>query len=192
MKTPPNESDGDLLVAVASRNPLALEALYRKHHRRLACFISRVTSCHEDVEEIINDTFMTVWERAVDFRQASQVSTWIFGIAYRTALNALRRQKKHSDARNLEDCPERSIDPVAATEVRDWLTRGLSRLSLEQRMALELTYRMGYSVEEIAAISDSPVGTVKARMCRARERLRRDLPALAEGSLESVQRANES
>jgi RNA polymerase sigma-70 factor, ECF subfamily len=192
MKTSPKESDNDLLVAVASRNSLALEALYLKYHRRLASFISRVTSRHEDIEEVINDTFMAVWERAPDFRQASQVSTWIFGIAYRTALNALRRQKKHSDARNLDECPERSIDPVAATEVRDWLTHGLSRLSPEQRITLELTYRMGYSIEEIAAMSNSPVGTVKARMSRARERLRRHLPALAGGSLEFVQSANES
>ena len=51
---------------------------------------------------------------------------------------------------------------------------------------------MGYSIEEIAAISNSPAGTVKARMCRARERLRNHLPALAGGSLESVQTANES
>jgi RNA polymerase sigma-70 factor, ECF subfamily len=182
MKTSPIESDNDLLVAVASRNPRALEALYLKYHRRLTRFISRVTSRREDIEEIINDTFMTVWERATDFRQASQVSTWIFGIAYRTALNSLRRQKNHNNVRNLDDYPEQSIDPVAATEVRDWLTHGLNRLSLEQRLTLELTYRMGYSVEEIAAISNSPVGTVKARMCRARERLRKHLPALAGAS----------
>ncbi len=50
---------------------------------------------------------------------------------------------------------------------------------------------MGYSVEEIAAISSSPVGTVKARMCRARERLRKHLPALAGGLLDSMQSAYE-
>jgi len=185
------ESDNDLLVAVTSRNPRALEALYLKYHRRLASFISRVTSRHENIEEIINDTFMTVWESATDFRQASQVSTWIFGIAYRTALNSLRRQKNHDGLRNLDDCPEQSIDPVGATEVEDWLTHGLNRLSLEQRLTLELTYRMGYSVEEIAAISSSPVGTVKARMCRARERLRKHLPALAGSLLDSMQSAYE-
>jgi RNA polymerase sigma-70 factor, ECF subfamily len=147
MKTSPKESDNDLLVAVARRNPLALEALYLKYHRRLASFISRVTSRHENIEEIINDTFMTVWGRATDFRQASQVSTWIFGIAYRTALNVLRRQKNHNAARNLDDYPQQSIDPVVATEVHDWLTHGLNRLPLEQRLTLELTYRMGYSVD---------------------------------------------
>ena len=135
--TSPSENDNDLLEAVASGKPRALEALYLRYHRRLASFISRVTSRREDIEEIINDTFMAVWERATDFRQASQVSTWIFGIAYRTALNSLRRQKNHDDVRPLDDYPDQTIDPVAATEVQDWLTHGLNRLSPEQRLTLE-------------------------------------------------------
>jgi RNA polymerase sigma-70 factor, ECF subfamily len=189
--TLPIESDNDLLAAIASSNSRALEALYLKYHRRLARFVSRVTPRYENIEEIINDTFMTVWESAADFRQASQVSTWIFGIAYRTALNSLRRQKNHTDMRNLDDYTEQTIDPVQATEDLDWLTQGLDRLPLEQRLALELTYRMGYSVEEIAAITNSPAGTVKARMSRARDRLRKHLPALAGSSLESMQDAND-
>jgi len=191
-KTLPIESDDDLLVAIASSNPHALETLYLKYHRRLVRFVSRVAPRYENIEEIINDTFMTVWKSATSFRQASQVSTWIFGIAYRTALNSLRRQKNHTDVRNLDDYPEQAIDPVQATEDLDWLTNGLNRLPLEQRLALELTYRMGYSVEEIAAITNSPVGTVKARMSRARERLRKHLPALAGRSLECGRSANDS
>jgi RNA polymerase sigma-70 factor, ECF subfamily len=58
-------------------------------------------------------------------------------------------------------------------------------LPLDQRLTLDLTYRMGHSVEEIAAITDVPVGTVKARMSRARDRLRKHLHALAGSSLES-------
>jgi RNA polymerase sigma-70 factor (ECF subfamily) len=190
-KTLPIESDLDLLVAIGSSNPRALETLYLRYHSRLARFVSRITPRYENIEEIINDTFMTIWKSASDFRQASQVSTWICGIAYRTALNSLRRQKNHTDARSLDDYPEQTIDPVRATEDLDWLTQGLYRLPLEQRLALELTYRMGYSVEEIAAITNSPVGTVKARMSRARERLRKHLPALAGGPLESMQSAND-
>jgi RNA polymerase sigma-70 factor (ECF subfamily) len=179
-KTLPVESDGALLAAIVARNPRALEMLYLRYQGRLARFVSLVTPRYEIIEEIINDTFMAVWERAASFRQASQVSTWIFAIAYRIALNSLRRQKNHADVRNLDDYPEQVIDPVQAIEELDWLTQGLERLPLEQRLALELTYRMGYSIEEIAAIANSPVGTVKARMSRAREILRKHLPALAQ------------
>jgi RNA polymerase sigma-70 factor (ECF subfamily) len=190
-KALPIESDGDLLLAIVSRNPRALETLYLRYHRRLARFVSRVTPRFDNIEEIINDTFMRVWEGANDFRHASKVSTWIFGIAYRTALNSLRRQKNYADVRNPDDYPEQAIDPAQATEDLDWLSQGLDHLPLEQRLTLELTYRMGYSVEEIAAITNAPVGTVKARMSRARERLREHLPALAGNSLESLEGAND-
>src|SRR5271163_765482 len=178
------EGDSDLLAAIAAGSRPALERLYHGYHRRLARFLSRFTSRYENVEEIINDTFMVVWQSAKDFRNASQVSTWIFGIAYRTALKSLRRQKNHSAARSLDECPEQTVDPVLDDEVKDWLKQGLDQLPLEQRMTLELAYHMGHSLEEIAAITDAPVGTVKARMFHAREKLRQYLPALSGGASE--------
>src|SRR5580658_9449198 len=132
-KISPRDGDFDLLAAVAAGNRAALEQLYHGYHRRLARFLSRFTSRYENVEEIINDTFMVVWQSAKDFRNASQVSTWIFGIAYRTALKSLRRQKNHTAARSLDNSPEQFIDPAADMEVRDWLRHGLERLPLEQR-----------------------------------------------------------
>jgi RNA polymerase sigma-70 factor (ECF subfamily) len=172
------ESDFERLLAVAAGNRAAFEELYLAYHRRLARFLFRFTPRYENVEEIINDTFMTVWQSAKDFRNASRVSTWIFGIAYHTALKSVRRQRHHTAALNLDDYPEQTIDPGAETEVQDWLAHGLDRLPLDQRLTLELAYHMGHSLEEIAAITDTPVGTVKARMYHARRKLREHLPAL--------------
>jgi RNA polymerase sigma-70 factor (ECF subfamily) len=180
------EGDSDLLAAVAGGSRAALERLYHGYHRRLARFLSRFTSRYENVEEIINDTFMVVWQSAKDFRNASQVSTWIFGIAYRTALKSLRRQKNHAAAVSLDESPEMTVDPEADTEVQDWVTHGLNCLTVEHKLTLELAYRMGHSLEEIAAITDTPVGTVKARMFHARRKLREYLPAI--GGYESEMR----
>jgi RNA polymerase sigma-70 factor, ECF subfamily len=177
-KNSAKESDAELLAAVGAGDRRALEDLYVSYHRRLARFLVRFTPRYENAEEIINDTFLVVWQSAKDFRRASQVSTWIFGIAYRTALKSLRRQKNHAAARSLDECPEQAVDPVLETETRDWLQRGLGQLPLEQRLTLELAYHMGHSLEEIAAITEAPVGTVKARMYHAREKLRQYLPAL--------------
>jgi len=92
-KNSSKQGDNELLTAIARGDRQALEELYLSYHRRLARFLSRFTPHYENVEEIINDTFMVVWQSAADFRRASQVSTWIFGIAYRTALKSVRRQK---------------------------------------------------------------------------------------------------
>src|SRR3984885_1644216 len=175
------EHDNDLLVAVAAGNRRALEGLYLSYHRRLARFAPR----YQNVEEIINDTFMVVWQSAKEFRHASQVSTWIIGIAYRTALKSLRRQKNHNAARSLDEDPEQTVDPTQETEVQDWLRHGLNQLPVEQRLTLELAYHMGHSLEEIAAITECPVGTVKARMFHAREKLRLYLPSLSGGGVGS-------
>src|ERR1700723_677687 len=135
-KNSAKEHDTDLLVAVAAGSRQALEELYLSYHRRLARFLSRFTPRYENVEEIINDTFMVVWQNAKDFRNASQVSTWIIGIAYRTALKSFRRQKTHNGAQNLEDYPEQTVDPTLDPEVTDWLMHGMRRLPMEQRLTL--------------------------------------------------------
>jgi RNA polymerase sigma-70 factor, ECF subfamily len=180
-KNSPKERDSALLVAVGAGDRRALEELYLGYHRRLARFLSRFTTRYENIEEIINDTFLVVWQNAKEFRNASKVSTWIIGIAYRTALKSFRRQRNHDGTRSLDEYPEQTVDPTADTETNDWLRQGLSRLPIEQRMTLELAYQMGHSLEEIAAITDCPVGTVKARMFHAREKLRQYLPTLSGG-----------
>src|SRR5258707_7287333 len=107
-KNSPKERDGALLMAIAAGDRRALEELYLSYHRRLARFLSRFTPRYENIEEIINDTFMVVWQNAKEFRNASQGSTWIIGIAYRTALKSFRRPKDHAVANSLEDYPEQT------------------------------------------------------------------------------------
>jgi RNA polymerase sigma-70 factor, ECF subfamily len=170
--------DEELLRAVADGDRRALEELYLGYHRRLARFLSRVTPRYENIEEIINDTFMVVWQHAKDFRGASQASTWIIGIAYRIALKSLRRNDGLLRAQSSEDLPEQSVEPMENAELRDWILHALSCLPLEQRLTMELVYHMGHSIEEIAEITSCPPGTVKARMFHAREKLRHYLPAL--------------
>jgi RNA polymerase sigma-70 factor (ECF subfamily) len=182
------EHDIDLLNSVARGDSQALEELYLAYHRRLARFLSRIAPRYETVEEIINDTFMVVWQRAQDFRGASRVSTWIIGIAYRIALKSLRGNDRLLRAQTDDEVREQFVEPMQETELRDLVARALSYLPLEQRLTMELAYNLGHSIEEIAAITGCPIGTVKARMFHARERLRRTLPLL--GGMHESELAN--
>jgi RNA polymerase sigma-70 factor (ECF subfamily) len=172
------QQDDELLRAVARGESQALDTLYLGYHRRLARFLSRIAPRYETVEEIINDTFMVVWQHAKEFRGASRVSTWIIGIAYRIALKSLRGNDGLLRAKSSDDLPEESVDPTEAAELHDWIAHALNYLPLEQKLTMELAYHMGHSIEEIAEITGSPAGTVKARMFHAREKLRHSLPAL--------------
>lgn len=176
---PPDDAEElALLRRVGSGDRDALSALYRGYHRRLCRFLSRVTRRADIVEEVINDSFWIVWQKASGFRGDARVSTWIMGIAYRCTLKALRQHGEEpvddGDAGELL-----SHNPDTDRELRDWLSKAMHRLPAEQRLVLELAYVGGHSIDEIAAIMQCPEGTVKARMFHARMKLRNLLPALA-------------
>jgi RNA polymerase sigma-70 factor (ECF subfamily) len=175
-----NARELELLRQVAAGDRTAFKELYLIYHRRLARFLMRMTSRHDLIEEVINDTLWTVWLKAGDFRGDSLVSTWIVGITYRRALKALRR---HGAARPML-VEEVAVAPDVQLEAenREWLGLALAELPLEQRMVMEFSYLMGHSCEEIAQIMQCPVNTVKTRMFHAREKLRRSLPRLAGGN----------
>lgn len=176
-----NARDLDLLRRIIARDRDALEELYTHYHRRLARFLTRLTSRYDVAEEVINDTLWVVWQRAGEFRGASAVSTWILGIAYRRTLTALRHVPVTLDPAEAERILDhgRHTDPADTAEQRDLLDRAMATLPLEQRMVLELTYYLGHSCQEIAEITDCPVNTVKTRMFHARRKLRQLLPALS-------------
>lgn len=177
--------DAAMLQRIATGDKAALAVLYREYHQRLVRFLGRFTRRDDVIEEVINDTFMIVWCKATEFRGQSRVSTWLMGIAYRVTLKALRDGGPLAEPL-AADYEGESVDPYVDHELCDWVTKGLVRLSAEQRLVMEMAYVMGHSLEEIATMTDSPLSTVKARMFHARVKLRNLMPALA-GLIEGPQ-----
>jgi RNA polymerase sigma-70 factor (ECF subfamily) len=173
-------TDRMLLQRMSAGDRTALSVLYRSYHGRLCRFLSRLTRRPDVIEEVINDCFWIAWQKAGNFHGDSRVSTWIMGIAYRCGLKALRQ---HGDEPVDDDAiPEDRTpahDPGEDRELRDWLGKGLDRLSADQRVVIELVYGVGHSLDDVAVIMQCPVGTVKARLFHARVKLRNVLPALA-------------
>jgi RNA polymerase sigma-70 factor (ECF subfamily) len=179
-----DQEERELLARIATkREQAAFRQLYGVYYQRLTRLLSRMSMRREDIEEIINDTFWVVWTKASEFRGASQLSTWIIGIAYRRALNTLRRERLRPVGSEPVADDMLAVPSCAAGEERNqWIQQGLDKLPLEQRLTLELTYTLGHSCEEIATILSCPVNTVKTRLFRARETLKQILPTLAGGS----------
>src|SRR5215510_7750130 len=93
----------DLLRRVAQGERLAFDVFYRAYYRRLHRFLEQVTRRPELVGEVLNDTMLVVWRKAATFNHASRVSTWVFAIAYRRALKALKRAPNRSVEVELAD-----------------------------------------------------------------------------------------
>jgi RNA polymerase sigma-70 factor (ECF subfamily) len=182
---PRNEADLLLLERIVQGDRGALRELYDAYHYPVLRFMQRITRSPELAQEGVNDVMLTVWNNSTSFARRSSVSTWIMGIAYHKALKALDSRRRwtsrfgyHID--DFEDRIEAAVEPSEHRDLRDSLDRALDTLPPAQRAVVELTYFSGYSYEEIAAIMDCPVNTVKTRMFHARAKLRKTMPALTE------------
>ena len=172
---PGEDDDNALFARVRARDIVAFEALYRLYHPRLTRFLTNLVRKPYLVEEVMNDTMLVVWDKPDGFRGDSRLSTWVFAIAYRKAMKAVRRFDEPVEDDDANTRP--SVDPGPERGAGDRrtsaaLTAALARLSPAHRAVVDLTYfhEMGY--REIAEVVDCPVDTVKTRMFHARRNLR--------------------
>ena len=180
----PGARDETLLVRrVAAGEARAFEELYRIYHPRLTRFLINILRRPHLVEEALDDTMMVVWRRPDSFTGASKVSTWIFAIAYRTALKALSRLDEPQEDLDADHRPSPDLDPeqtLGGRQVQKLLLNAMDKLSSDHRVVVDLTYYHDAGYREIAEIMNCPVGTVKTRMFHARQKLK----DLLDGQLE--------
>lgn len=172
---PSEDDEVRLLHRTAAGELRAFEALFRLYHPRIARFLERVTRRPNMVEELLNDTMLVVWRRADSYNGASKVSTWIFAIAYRKALKALKAHDEPVDDSGADETPSAGPGPeqsLVHDQSRAALERALADLSAAHRAVIALTYFHDLGYQEIAEIVDCPVDTVKTRAFHARRRLR--------------------
>ena len=167
-----------LVERIRRRDLRAFATLYKAYHPRLSRFLSNMLRRPHLVEEVLNDTMMVVWDKIDSFEGASKLSTWMFGIAYRQGLSALRKlDEPVEDARSAEN---ESIEPspensAGAQGSKKALTEAIETLSPAHRAVVNLTYFQELGYREIAEILDCPVDTVKTRMFHARRQLKNAL-----------------
>ncbi len=169
----------DLLARIAARDREAMRDFHLLYYRRLARFVARVTDRRERVEDIVDEAFVTVWQRAGEFHGDSRVSTWVMGIAWRHGRRSMRRHRRLAAYPLLPMIP--SAVEASGPESRNTLERAMSMLSPEQRALIELAYVGAYSCEEISAIMKCPASAVRTRLLDARCKLRIEIEASAAG-----------
>jgi RNA polymerase sigma-70 factor (ECF subfamily) len=170
--------DVELVGRIVRRDRRAFEELYRAYQPRLSRFLLSMLRRASLVEEVLDDTMLVVWTSPDRYNGQSKVSTWIFAIAYRKALKALRRVDEPIEDRDAEQRPSLEAGPeqmLGRSQVRELLVRAMGELSPDHRAVVDLTYFHEIGYREIAELMDCPVDTVKTRMFHARRHLRRKL-----------------
>lgn len=170
--------DAALMRCLVARDVVAFEAFYKAYYGKVARFVMNVVRRPHLVEEVVNDTMMVVWTKPQNFNGMSKLSTWVFGIAYRQSMNALRRLDEPVDVEIADvsaahdETPEHDLGSQMA---RASLAKAIATLSAAHRTVIDLTYVQGLGYVEIAEIMDCPVDTVKTRMFYARRHLKQRL-----------------
>lgn len=187
MTYPPVEdgrTDDALLAAIATRDERALRVLYDRHAPWIAVRLRRLLAASA-VEDVLQETFLAVWNGASSYRQSGEVGAWLWGIARRQAANWARKHHRPELALDLlGERPGYEVDPADEVIRRHEIGRALASVgpagSMNERIARKALVE-DRSLADIAADMDIPVGTVKSRL----HRIRKTLQALREKEAES-------
>jgi RNA polymerase sigma factor (sigma-70 family) len=184
--TAETSSDAQLLRRFAQhRDEAAFAALVERHGPLVLAACRRVLGTVQDAEDAFQATFLVLARKAATIRDPNLLGNWLYGVASRIArkarasLNRRRRHEKRARLLSLSQAPP----AVESNDLRPLLDQELSRLPERHRAAVGLCYLEGKSNAEAARLLRCPTGTVKGRLARARELLRRRLVRRGLGAL---------
>jgi len=187
----------DLVEALRAGEQEAYETLIERYEQPVFSIVSRVMDSPEDASDVTQEVFLKIFKKIDRFRGDSTLKTWIYRIAVNEAHNHRRwfgRHRRQEVALDQEDgrmgvcdlVPDRGPSPyemVRDHETHELIEKALKKISVQYRTALVLREVEGLRYDEIAEILEVSLGTVKSRILRGREALRRVL-------LEEVERGS--
>jgi len=177
MKNNSNDIDSVLIEKVKKGNKGAFDFLVNKYYPRVYASLFSFTKSKEDSEDLAQQTFIKVWQQIESFRGDSAFFTWIYRIAINLAKNfvvssSYKKQKANTSIQDaaIEITSYENIESVlthnqSMQEIKDFIKTMPESL----KTAFTLRESEGKSYEEISIITNTPIGTVRSRIFRARE-----------------------
>ncbi|QIZ77504.1 RNA polymerase sigma factor RpoE [Ferrimonas lipolytica] len=186
-------SDQQLVERVQQGDKQAFNLLVVKYQHKVANLIGRFVKNQGDVADVAQEAFIKAYRSLPNFRGDSAFYTWLYRIAVNTAKNYLVSQGRRPPASDVDAeeaefydgadalrdvaSPERQL---LTDEIKSAVFSTIDSLPEELKVAITLRELEGMSYEEIAAVMDCPVGTVRSRIFRAREAIDRKIQPLVE------------
>ena len=175
------DADDELIRRISRRDQRALQLLMVRHRPLLWKVINRCVANPAESEEIVQQCFLLLWERADEYNPArGRVVAWLVTLCQRSAIDALRRRETY------ERCKERyaahshderdawhSSNVASANESAAILSRLINQLPAAQREVVHLIFFRGMSQRQVAEYTCTPIGTIKTRIELALRKLRK-------------------
>ena len=188
-----DDPDRELVTRWQNGDESAFEELVRIHERRVFGMLYRMMGTREEAEDVAQETFLSLHRHGRSFRSEARFSTFVYRVAANAALNRRRSlgrsrtrvrrlEMRQAAGDDLPSAPRSPEDATAGSEMTVQVHQALQRLAPAMRLPLVMYEMEGLSYGEIAARLDVAEGTVKSRIHRARQVLRRELaPVVEEG-----------
>ena len=167
--------EAELIESAAHGDQEAFRHLWEAHHA--AAMAAALRLCHQRAlaEEITQGAFLLAWRGLPRFQKGSPFRPWLMRILFRHALDVMEKQRTYLRPISLDDTLELEV-PLADLQEqvvqREEVQQALAQLGAAQRRVIALRYGADLTEVDIAQVLGWPVGTVKSRLKRARERLR--------------------
>jgi RNA polymerase sigma-70 factor, ECF subfamily len=178
--------EGDLLRRAGRGDEAAFLTLYERHRAPVFRFACRVLGSAAQAEDVTQECFLSVLRRPEAFQaERASLRTYLYAITRHLSWQHLRRSGLETTVEELPEvaCEDETAEPLRRIldgEAAEAVRRAVGSLPPLQREAIVLFEYQDMSLTEIAMVCETDVGTIKARLHRARERLRRELaPFLA-------------
>lgn len=172
------------MVRVAGRDRAALAVLVRRHQEKVIGLALRFLGRREAAEDICQDAFVRVFERASSYRPRAQFTTWLYRVVANLCWDQRRRARRDPVSLDLQSAGEQAPDaaePVQRAERQDKVRRAIAQLPDRQRLALILHRFEGMSYKDIAATTGWSSSAVESCLVRAYGGLRELLADLEGG-----------
>ncbi|HEY0896306.1 MAG TPA: sigma-70 family RNA polymerase sigma factor [Sphingobacteriaceae bacterium] len=187
-------SDIELIGQVLGGNEGAYAALVRRHQRYVFTLALRFTRNRENAEEIAQDVFVKAYRSLHTFRRTSRFSTWLYSIAYTTAMTSLRKNRIGTVPMDDETLPADLAEPesdlradgIEQKSRDEYLNLAIGGLMPDDAVIITLFYKGEQSLEEIAATLGIESNAVKVRLYRARQRLKGRLEMLLQQEVKEL------
>lgn len=159
----------------------AFNQLLKKYQERVYFLVRKMVIDHDDADDVVQEVFIKVWKHLDNFEGGSQLFTWIYRIATNECLRFLEKKKKKrfwislSDA-SVELAAKLDTSPhISGDEIQRKLQKALLRLPDKQRLVFNLKYFEELKYDEMAEITGTSVGSLKASYHHAVKKIEEDL-----------------
>lgn len=171
-------ADHDFIKQTLGGDTQAFGFIVEKYQGFIFTIVLRMVKVREEAEEISQDTFIKAFESLSSYRGESKFSSWLYSIAYRKAIDHIRKKKRHFTSELIKEITENKMETIENAlgyleekERKDIIQQSILQLSKKEAAIITLYYFEDQSVKEIRTITGLSEDNIKIKLYRSRKKL---------------------